>query len=341
MVEQTRPPVPARGLHKAIPLERIFAARQRTAEITLHTPLVRLNLDDAPAEIYLKLETLQPVGSFKLRGAASAMTALDDSTLKAGVWTASAGNMGYAVAWCARRLGAPCAVVAPEDAPAAKLQAIAAQGATIHLVPFAAYQEIQRRCSPNGLVEPMLEAKLTAMTLIHPFADEQVMAGNAVIGLEILEDLPQVEAVIAPYGGGGLSCGIASALRALRPQIRIYACEVETAAPLAASLAASQPVEIAYAPSFVSGMGAPFVFPQMWPLASHLLDDSLVVSLAAVRRAIRLLALHNHVIAEGAGAVSVAAAMNGMVGAGKIICIVSGGNMDASLLVNILSKGIQ
>lgn len=334
MLEQTRKPFQSLKMPGAlIPIEHIYAAHQRSEALVLRTPLVRLNLEDAPAEIYLKLETLQPVGSFKLRGAASAITAHDPEYLAHGVWTASAGNMGYALAWLARRSAIPCAVVVPEDAPAAKQQAIAAQGAQILPVPFHVYQEIQSRRNLAGLD---LNQDLSKMTLVHPFADEQVMAGNGVIGLEILEDLPDVAAVLVPYGGGGLSCGIASALRALRPQARVYACEVHTAAPLAASLAAGHPVEVSYTPSFVSGMGAPFVFPEMWPRASQLLDGSLVVDLGQVAEAIRTLVGCNHLVAEGAGAVPVTAALAGLAGDGKIVCVVSGGNIDLPILAQIL-----
>ena len=193
-------------------------------------------------------------------------------------------------------------------------------------MPFAEYQAIQR----DHVCE------LMRGTLIHPFADESVMAGNGTIGLEILEDLPDVEAVIIPYGGGGLSCGIASALRSIRPQVRVYAAEVDTAAPLAASLAAGRAVEAQYSASFVSGIGGPSVFPQMWDLSRQLLDGSLVVTLPQVAEAIRILYRLHHVIAEGAGAVALAAALSGKVSAGKIVCIVSGGNIDTPMLLRIL-----
>jgi threonine dehydratase len=318
-----------------IPLELIYAARRRIEAHVLRAPLVRLTAAGVDREIYLKLECLQPVGSFKLRGAASALTAQDPARLAQGVWTASAGNMGYALAWFAGRHGIPCAVVIPQDAPAAKIQAILDQGAQVHPVPFDVYQGIQSRRSLAG---SELDYILDAMTLIHPFADDLVMAGNGVIGLEILEDLPDVDTVLVPFGGGGLSCGVASAMLALRPQVRVYACEVETAAPLAASLAAGRPVQVRYTPSFVSGMGAPFVFAEMWPRASRLLAGSLVVSLEQVGGAIRALASGNHVVAEGAGAVSVAVALAGMAGQGKIVCIVSGGNIDLPVLGRILKQ---
>jgi len=215
---------------EAVTLAEIQAAQRRLAATALRTPLVQLNVEDAPAEIWLKLENLQPVGSFKIRGASNAMLAMDPAELQRGVWTASAGNMAQGVAWQARRLGVPCTVIAPDDAPAVKLAAIRRLGAQVRQVPFTAYQAIQRTRRANGV----------AGRLIHPFADPSVMAGNGTIALEILEDLPDVEAVVAPYGGGGLSCGLAAAVRALRPGVRVYGAEVETGAPLAASLAAGE-----------------------------------------------------------------------------------------------------
>jgi threonine dehydratase len=295
-----------------------------------------LEVPDAPAEIYLKLEILQPVGSFKIRGAAAALTAFEPDDLAGGVWTVSAGNMGYALAWCARRLGVACSVVVPDDAPAAKLDAISAQGARLHPVPFARYQQIQVHRGLPGDAGAALKQALDGLTLIHPFDNRQVMAGAAGIALELLEDLPDVGAVLIPFGGGGLSCGIASAMCMLRPQARLLACEVETAAPLTASLTAGQQVEVTYTPSFVSGIGAPFVFPRMWPLAAHLMDGACAVTLEQVRRAMRVLAGRAHVVVEGAGAVSVAAALAGLGGAGKVACIVSGGNIDLERFSTIL-----
>ena len=301
-----------------IPIEEIRAARERIAGFVHRTPLLRLDGDDAPAEIYLKLENLQPVGSFKLRGASNAMLAMPRERLDRGVWTASAGNMAQGVAWQARRLGLRCTVVAPDHAPEAKL------------APFQQWFEILRAHTFDGM----------SGQFIHPVSDPAVMAGNGTIALEILEDLPGVDALVVPYGGGGLSCGIASAIRALAPRVRVYACEVETAAPLAASLAAGAPTPIDYRASFVDGIGGPFVLPDMWPLASRLLDGSLVVSLAEVADAIRLLAMRQRVIAEGAGAAPVAAALAGKAGRGKVACIVSGGNVDPAKLAKILAGGM-
>lgn len=320
-----------------IPIEEINAARRRIRASVQPSPLTRLDIDGVSSEVYLKLENLHPVGSFKLRGVVNAVSAAQPETLDKGVWTASAGNMGYALAWVARRRNIACAVIVPEDAPAAKLAAIARQGAQIEKVPFHIYQEIQRCHAWSGLLDSLPDSPLNGL-LIHPFADQAVMAGNGTIGLEILEDLPEVEAVLVPYGGGGLSCGIASAIKARKPHVRLLACEVETAAPLAASLAAGKPVEVSYTASFVSGMGAPTVFPEMWPLAQQLLDGSLVVTLDQVRAAIRWLAIFSHVIAEGAGAVAVAAALTGLAGHGKIACLVSGGNIDPHLLASILQE---
>lgn len=340
-------------------LAAIRSARQRLAGTIYRTPLIKLEIgsDDfsrpvtaprsgqEPAlaggarevvttlEIYLKLENLQPTGSFKVRGAGNALLAMEPFHLKDGVWTASAGNMGQALAWYARRQGVPCKVVVPDDAPDVKVQAIERLGGKIIRIPFTNYQTIQREGD-----YPEMKG-----LLIHPFADEAVMAGNGTIGLEILEDLPEVDTVLVPYGGGGLSCGIAAAIRASQPgigterrrSVRVEAVEVANAAPFTGSLAAGKPAEVPYQSSFVSGMGAPFVFPQIWPLASRLLDGSRTVQLAQVAGAIRLLAERHHIIVEGAGAVALAAALAEPPGK-KIVCVVSGGNIAPSHLTKIL-----
>ena len=327
-----------------VTLEEVRDARARIAGSALRTPLVPLAATperDARAatgaaaagsapSIWLKLENLQPIGSFKLRGATNAIALADPGELRRGVWTASAGNMAQGVAWQARRLGIPCAVVAPDHAPETKLAAIRRLGAGITRIPFAEWFEIlatRRHEGMEGL-------------FIHPVSDRAVMAGNATIALEILEDLPNVDAIVVPYGGGGLSCGIAAAVRALAPRVRVFACEVETAAPLAASLAAGEPTRVDYRATFVDGMGGPFVLPDMWPLARALLAGSLVTSIADVAAAMRLLAERQRVIAEGAGAAPVAAALAGLAGAGNVACVVSGGNLDSARLIEILAGRI-
>ncbi len=311
-------------------LAEIRAARERVAGIARRTPLVRLNVEDAPAEIHLKLENLQPIGSFKLRGAGNAMAVAAPAELARGVCTASAGNMAQGVAWCARQRGVPCTVVMPDHAPQTKLAAVERLGARAIKVPFDVWWQtlVDRRY-------PGIEG-----VFIHPVSDRAVMAGNGTIGLEILEDLPDVDAVLIPYGGGGLSSGIASALRALRPQTRVYACEVETAAPLHAALQAGTPAPIDYRPSFVDGIGGKSVLPEMWPLVRGLLDGSLVVSLEAVAGAIRTLVERSRVVAEGAGAAPVAAALEGGGGRGKVVCVVSGGNIDLAKLALILQGAV-
>jgi threonine dehydratase len=311
-------------------LQEIYAARGRLAGAVMRTPLVRLNVDDAPAEIYLKLENLQPIGSFKLRGAGNAMLRAGREALARGVYTASAGNMAQGVAWYARRMGVACSVVVPDHAPEAKLASVRRLGASIVKVPFDEWMRILSAHHYEGMTGPF----------VHPVSDAAVIAGNGTIGLEILEDLPDVDAVLVPFGGGGLSSGIASALRALRPAAKVYACEVETAAPLAAALAAGAPRDIVYTPSFVDGIGAPFVLAEMWPLVSSLLDGSLVMTLPEVAAAIKLMVERNRVIAEGAGATPVAAALSGKAGGGKVVCVVSGGNIDLAALRSILAGGL-
>ena len=307
-------------------LADVLAARERLAGTATRTPLLRLNVDDAPADVYLKLECLQPIGSFKLRGAGNAMAIAPPEELARGVCTASAGNMAQGVAWCARQRGVPCTVVMPDHAPQTKQAAVERLGARAIKVPF------------DDWWQTMLDRRYPGVegVFIHPVSDSAVMAGNGTIALEILEDLPDVDTVVIPYGGGGLSCGIASALRALHPEVRIYASEVETAAPFHAALRAGAPVPIAYRKSFVDGIGSKGLLPEMWPIARRLLDDSLVVTLEAVAAAIRLLLERARVVAEGAGAAPVAAALSGRAGAGKVVCVVSGGNIDPLNLATIL-----
>ena len=313
-----------------IPLAEIEAARERIADAVVRTPLVRLELADSPCELYLKLENLQPIGSFKLRGAGNALAVASAEELADGVWTASAGNMAQGVAWWARRLVLPCTVVVPETAPEAKIAAIRRLGAELVAVPFDDWLDIYRTHAHEGLEG----------LFVHAFSDPAVMAGNGTIALEIVEDLPDVEAVVIPYGGGGLSCGIASGLRALAPACKVYACEVATAAPLAASLAAGQPTRVDYEPSFVDGIGAPEVFPEMFELSRELLDGCLVAELEEVADAVRLLAERASIVAEGAGATPVAAALSEQAGSGKVVCVISGGNIDASKLATILAGQI-
>jgi threonine dehydratase len=292
-------------------------ARRNIAPIAFRTPLVLCNTD-VPAGLYLKLENLQPIGSFKIRGAANVMAHTPRQQLDRGVLTASAGNMAQGVAFCARRLGIKATIIAPDTAPATKTLAVERMGGRVIKVPFAEWwQTFERRSYPG------IDA-----TFIHAFDDPHVMAGNATIALELLEDLPDVDAVVIPWGGGGLSCGIASVLRALAPQVRIYAAEIETAAPLAASLEAGEPRTVDYQPSFVDGIGSKMVFPSMLEHARKLLDGSLVVTLNEAAQAMKLVAERNRMIIEGAAACAVAAARSGRAGSGKIVAIVSGGNID-------------
>lgn len=310
--------------------EEILAARDRIAGSAVRTPLVRLNLPEAPAEVYLKLENLQPIGSFKLRGAANAMRLADPATLQGGVYTASAGNMAQGVAWNARAMGIPCTAIVPDHAPQTKLEAIERLGAAVVKVPFETWWRIMEEHRHPGMKG----------VFVHPFADPAVIAGNGTIGLEVLEDLPGLSSILVPYGGGGLLSGIAIAVIAKRPSVRVYACEVETAAPLAASLAAGMPQAIEHRPSFVDGIGGRSVFPEMWPMVRGLAEGSIVVTLEEVASAIRILAERNRVIAEGAGAVPVAAALRGEAEGTKIVCVVSGGNIDLKKLARIFEGEI-
>jgi len=309
-----------------ISLSAIQDARRVIANSAIRTSLIRLNVPST--EIYLKLENLQPIGSFKIRGAANAIARLPPEKLELGVVTASAGNMAQGVAWCARKLGIPCTVIAPATAPETKIDAIERLGGRVIKVSFEEWwRAFEERSYPgvNG-------------TFIHAFDDADVMAGNGTIALEVLEDLPDLNAIVIPWGGGGLTCGIASALRQLRPTCKIFAAEVATAAPLTASLAAGAPTSVEYQPSWVDGIGAKAVFPQMFERARALIDGSLIADLDSVANALRLMVHQNHIVAEGAGAVPVACALSGDAGSGKIVCIVSGGNIDTSKLTDLLRK---
>lgn len=300
-----------------ITLIQAEAARRNIAGIALRTPLVRLNTERAP-ELYLKLENLQPIGAFKIRGAANFMARTSVELLQRGVLTASAGNMAQGVAYCARRSGIPATIIAPDNAPETKVRAVERFGGRVIKVAREQWWATFENRSFPGI----------DATFVHAFDDPDVMAGNGTIGFELLEDLPQVDAIVIPWGGGGLSCGIASVIKALRPATRIYAVEIETAAPLAASLAAGRPQTVDYQPSFVDGIGSKMVFRSMFEEAQRLLDGSIVVTLAEAAAAIRFVAERNRVICEGASACAVAAVLAGRAGPGKVVAILSGGNID-------------
>jgi threonine dehydratase len=312
-----------------IALGEIEAARERILGAAVRTPLVRLAVDDAPAEIYLKLETLQPIGSFKIRGATNAVRAASADERAKGLVTASAGNMAQGVAWVAREFGLSATIAVPEHAPEAKLAAIARLGGRVVKLPY------------NDWWDAIVTGRVDGVDglFVHPVQDEPVMAGNGTIGLEIIEDLPEVDTVVIPYGGGGLTVGIASALKALRPSVRVYTAEPATGAALAAAVAAGGPVDVDYQPSFVDGSGSRRVLDTMWPRVEPLIDGALSVPIPDAAAAVRMLAERAHVIAEGAGALATAAALAGGAGTGKIVCIVSGGNINLSKVAEILQGG--
>jgi threonine dehydratase len=309
-----------------ISLDEIRRAQARIEDVVMRTPLVRLEVD-APCEVWLKLECLQPIGSFKLRGALSAVRAAASSELIDGVVTASAGNMAQGVAWAAREAGVRARIVAPDAAPRAKLDAVERLGGEIISVPHEVWWQtmVERRYEGvDGL-------------FVHPVEDDAVMAGNGTIGLELVDDLPDLDAVVVPWGGGGLTTGIASAVKGLRPGVRVITAEPATAAPLAASLAAGEPTAIEFQPSFVDGAGGRALLPTMWDHARELVDHATAVPLDEVVLAMGLLASRARIVAEGAGALALAAALRGDAGEGKVVCIVSGGNIDAAVLARVLA----
>ncbi|HEX4159398.1 MAG TPA: pyridoxal-phosphate dependent enzyme [Rhizomicrobium sp.] len=313
---------------RPITLEEIRSARARIAGTVLRTPLVRLKQGKNAPDIRLKLENLQPINAYKLRGAANAVALLADEERRRGVWTISAGNAGQGVAYAAMKAGVPCTVVAIESAPAAKVERMKALGARIVPVSYArAWAALEDRAYPG--VEG---------TFIHPFDDHNFIAGNATMGLEILEDAPETEVVIGSIGGGGLVVGVASAVKALKPGIGVFGAEPETAAPAALSFTKGSPETFPdWKPSFVDGAGGRSMFPRMWQRMQGLVDGSLVVSLDETRKAMRLLADKTRVVAEGAGALALAAALSGKVGTGPIVAIVSGGNIDLANFCELIA----
>jgi threonine dehydratase len=304
---------------RPISLAEIREARQRIAATIVRTPLIRLQMGPDYPDIRLKLENLQPINSYKLRGAANAVAMLPERERKRGVWTISAGNAGQGVAYAARQAGVPCAVVVIETAPAAKIERMKALGARLVPVPYeVAWKALEERMFPG--VEGVF---------VHPFDDDNFIAGHATMGLEILEDAPDTAAIIAGIGGGGLVVGVASAVKALKPEIKVLGAEPETAAPTALSFEMGSPqVFKDWKPSFVDGAGGQSVFPRMWQRMQPLVDGCIVVSLDATKQAMRLMAEKARIISEGAGALPLAAALTGKAGKGPIVAIVSGGNID-------------
>jgi len=311
-----------------IPLSTLLDASRAIYEAAVRTPLVRIELDAGPLrELYLKLEVLQPIGSFKIRGAYNAIRQLPPEALSEGVWTVSAGNAAQGVALAARKVGIPCSVMVMDTAPATKLDAIRRLGASIVR---ASYDECWKTVIAHG--SDRMKGRF-----IHPFDDDSFIAGNGTIGLEILEDLSDVDAIVAPLGGGGLLSGIAAAVRGSgRDDVRIFAAEPETAAPLSASLAAGRAMFFeGWTASFVDGAGGKSVLETMWPLL-RTLSGSLVVSLTEVASAIALVAERAHVIAEGAAGCAIAAALSGRAGTGKVVAVVSGGNIDLTTFASLV-----
>ena len=298
--------------------------------MAIRTPLVRLHVD-APAEIWLKLENLQPIGSFKLRGAANAILSAPPEVLADGVVTTSTGNMAQGVAWMARELGVPATIVVPDNASASKLAAVERLGGRIVRLPWEQWWAAVAADTERDLGDDV------EGYFVHPVQDDPVMAGNGTIGLELVEDLDAFDAVLIPWGGGGLTTGVASALQGLRPQTKIYVCEPATGAPVAAAIANGRvPKSIDFTPSFVDGAGSGSLLPKMWAYAEPLVTDAFPISLEDTAAGVRLLLERGHIVGEGAAGLAVAAAVSGRAGEGRVVCIVSGGNIDPLVLARIL-----
>ena len=307
-------------------LQEIRAAGNLLAPYIIRTPLLRLNLHDRADEIYLKLENLQPIGVFKVRCMGNAMLTAGKVALRYGAYTASSGNAGLGLAWMAGILGITATVYAPDTAATAKLEAMRNFGARVHLLSEDEWwQIIENSGHPT---DPGF--------FVDAVRSPSAMAGNGTIGLEIVEQLPDVDTVIVPFGGGGLACGIASAIRALKPDTRIIVAESDAATPVTAAFKEGRPVPVAVKPSFISGAGAPSVLEEMWPLVSEFVDTTVVSPVSEVASAVRLLFEHNHVVAEGAGAIPVAGALEDKSATGKTVCVISGGNVDRDVMAKIL-----
>jgi threonine dehydratase len=311
-------------------MAQIEAAQARLAGLAVVTPLIACDAAPVDKSVRLKLENLQPIGSFKIRPIGNAVLARPPADLRTGIYTTSTGNSALGVAFMARRLGISATAVVPTNAPEAKLEKLRRLGTRIDMRSIEAWwQAIE-----TGALEGQNGVYIDAVR------DPASLAGDATIGLEILSQAPDIEAILIPFGGGGLACGIACAVRALKPAVKIIACELETAHPFKAALTAGGPVDTAHAPGFVSGVGFGTVLPEMWPLAKSMIDEVITVSLSEVAAAINTLIVYNHVVAEGAGAVSVAAALSGRYAENKVCAVVSGGNLDNSMLVDILQSRV-
>jgi threonine dehydratase len=311
---------------KPVALPEIDAARARLEDLSIVTPLLACTAAPIGKSVQLKLENLQPIGSFKIRPIGNAVLSRPPADLRAGIYTTSTGNSALGVAWMARRLGIRATAVVPDNAPEAKLDKLRRLDTRIQMHPPDAWWKAIRTGELPGQEGLYIDA----------VRDPASLAGDATIGLEILAQAPDIEAILVPFGGGGLACGIACAIRALQPRVKIIACELTSAQPLSAAFAADAPVDTPHAPGFVSGVGFGTVLPEMWPLARSLIDEVITVSLAEVAAAIKVMVEHNRVVAEGAGAVSVAAALSGRYAETRVCAVVSGGNLDSPMLAKIL-----
>lgn len=311
-------------------LDEIAAARARIAPYVPRTPLIRLDLGLPDRQIFLKLETLSPIGAFKLRPALNALLSREADALANGIATTSSGNMAYGMAWAANRLGVPMAAYMYAGAPQTKIDGVRRLGGEVRFISLETWWQYIIGADRPDFPE----------LLINPVTDQAVLSGNGSIGMEIVEDLPEVDVVLTPYGGGSMTSGVASAVKALRPEAKIFAVEDENAAPVTAALAAGRIVDIETRPSFIKSIGGPSLVPQLWPVARELIDGAVSVSLEQVTAAMRLLFAKSKVVAEGAGAASLAAALASPDATGNVVCVISGGNIDAEAYSTVLAGGI-
>jgi threonine dehydratase len=313
-------------------LDDARAAAERIREVAVRTPLVPLrSYSGARPEILLKPETLQPVTSFKIRGAYNWASSLTDAQRARGLSTVSAGNTAQAVAYAARLVGASARSRLPDTTPRAKIDAIEAYGMEPVFMPG------------DELFDWMLSAGWEGepYTFLHPWVEPLMVAGSATVGLEIFDELPDVDTVFISVGGGGLICGVGSALKALNPGIRVVAVQPEACAPIRACLAAGQPVWVDPEPTLCDGLGVPLVTDEMWPLLRSVVDETVEISEEQVEDAIRRLALDNKLVVEGAGAASLAAALATPIEQrGRSVCVLSGGSIDGDTFAAIVGGAV-
>lgn len=309
-------------------LDDIRIAEERLKGIIVRTPLLQLDSPKETGDILIKPEVLQPTGSFKIRGVYNWVASLTPNECKKGFSTFSAGNTARSLGYVAQIYGVSCRSILPEYAPANKVEALRNLGVETLLVSF---DEMIKWVFAEGW-------KRESYAFLHPWTEPKMIAGHGTIGLEIIEDLPDVQTVFVPVGGGALIAGVGGAIKELKPSVRIVGVQTRSYPSLQASFQAGKPVWIDPKPTICDGVAVPFVADQMYPLLRKIVDDVVTVPEEKVKAAIKQLMLKNKLIVEGAGALSIAAALEMPAEKqGKTICLVTGGSIGPEALSTIIS----